>query len=116
MEKANTLEAIIIKAQGHIDECVDDREWMTIDEAEKAWIEGASILFNRMNQMSVDDIICHKDDEEGELSVEEFDHPLSDREATQYFQSRGVLSMSEVNSLMQNKLKELWRNECSDEA
>ena len=116
MEKANNPKVLIVKAQQHIDKCVDGREWMTIDEAEKAWIEGASILFNRMNQMSVDDIICHKDDEEGELSVEEFDHPLSDREATQYFQSSGVLSISEVNSLMQNKLKELWRNECSDEA
>ena len=56
-----------------------------------------------------------KDDEEAELSMEEFDYPLSDREATQYFQSRGVLSMSEVNSLMQNKLKELWKNEGCDE-
>ena len=115
MEKANNPKVLIMKAQQHIDECGNGREWMTIDEAEKAWIEGASILFNRMNQMSVDDIICHKDDEEAELSMEEFDYPLSDREATQYFQSRGVLSMSEVNSLMQNKLKELWKNEGCDE-
>ena len=102
MEKANNPEVLIMKAQQHIDECGKDREWMTIDEAENAWIEGASMLFNRM---SVDDNICHKDDQEGELSMEEVGHPLSDREATQYFQSSGVLSISDVNSLMQNKLK-----------
>ena len=107
MEKANNPKALIVKAQQHIDKCVDGREWMTIDEAENAWIEGASMLFNRMARMSVDDIICHKDDEEAELSMEEFDYPLSDREATQYFQSSGVLSIREVNSMMQNKLKEL---------
>ena len=73
------------------------------------------MLFNRMDRMSVDDIICHKDDEEAELSMEEFDYPLSDREATQYFQSSGVLSIREVNSMMQNKLKELWENEGNDE-
>lgn len=78
--------------------------------------EGASMLFEKMNNMSANDIINLNDDKESELLTEEFDHPLSDREATQYFQSRVVLSISEVNSLMQNKLKELCRNEGSDEA
>ena len=68
-------------------------------------------LFERLNQMSVDEIIAEGKDDDTELLTEEFEHPLSDREATQYFQSKGVLSATELNILMHNKMLELWEND-----
>lgn len=92
----------------------NDKEWITINEAEDLWIEGASMLFEKMNNMSANDIINLNDNEESEQITEEFEDPLSDHEATEYFKSRGVLSSGELHVLMHNKLKEIWKNESSD--
>ena len=69
-------------------------------------------IFEQLNEMSVDEIINLDDSKEVEFLTEEFDHPLTDHEATNYFQSRGVLSCTEFNTLMHNKMKELWENDC----
>jgi len=67
-------------------------------------------IFEQLSVMSVDEIIDLDDCKEAESLTEEFDHPLTDCEATEYFQSRGVLSSAELNTLMGMKIKELWES------
>lgn len=45
MANENNLEELVINAQRHIDTYAKGQEWMTIDEAQNAWIEAASMLF-----------------------------------------------------------------------
>jgi len=64
-------------------------------------------LFDKMNGMSVDEIIYEtfQDETFGEV----IDHPLSAEETARYFmQNEGVLTEEEFDTLMKNKLKALW--------
>lgn len=70
-------------------------------------------LFERLNNMSVDEIINEDFENERSTLTEEFDHPFTIEETEQYFlQGEDGLTEEEMYELMNNKMKELWENDC----
>ena len=68
-------------------------------------------LFDKLNSMSVDEIINENFSNEQPILTEEFEHPFTIEEANNYFFQEGELTLEEMNNLMKNKLKELWEDD-----
>lgn len=68
-------------------------------------------LFERLNNMSVDEIINEDFEGKDDVIEENVGRPCSIEEANNYFFQDGELTLDEMNILMENKLKELWDNE-----
>ena len=73
-------------------------------------------IFERLNNMSVDEIINEDFSHGQDIITEEFEHPFTIEETEQYFlQNEGCLTEEEMYTLMNNKMKELWENDdCSN--
>lgn len=68
-------------------------------------------IFERLNNLSVDEII-NEDFENGHIVLTENNEcPCSMEEANNYFFQEGELTLEEMNNLMKNKLKELWEDD-----
>jgi len=65
-------------------------------------------LFEQLNNMSVDEIINEDFAHEQTMLTEERERPFTIEEANAYFFQEGELTLEEMNTLMENKLKELW--------
>ena len=68
-------------------------------------------VFDRLNSMSVDEIINEDFECEKDIIEEDFERPCTIDEANKYFFQEGELTLEEMNTLMENKLKELWKDD-----
>lgn len=70
-------------------------------------------VFDRLNSMSVDEIINEDLEHTKDIIEEDFERPCTIEETEQHFLQDGCLTMEEMELLMENKLKELWRDDSS---
>ena len=68
---------------------------------------------DKMMRMSVDEIIAEDIDGNLDHFFEGVKRPLTAHETALLFQSEGTLTVDEMDALMYNKIREMWRDENS---
>lgn len=70
--------------------------------------------FERMTRISVEEIIAENKDSRLDNLYKGMERPLTAHETALFFQSEGTLTVDEMDALMYNKIREMWRDENSD--
>lgn len=65
---------------------------------------------DKMMRMSVDEIIAEDIDGNLDHFLREVKRPLTAHETALLFQSEGTLTVDEMDALMYNKIREMWRD------
>lgn len=87
---------------------------VSIFAARLLFINMSKELFDRLNSMSVDEILNIDFEPKKDVISEDFERPYTIEETESYFLQEGFLTMEEMDILMENKIKELWEDDgCS---
>ena len=70
-------------------------------------------ILDKMMRMSVDEIIAEDNDSNLDHFLREVKRSLTAHETALLFQSEGTLTVDEMDALMYNKIREMWRDENS---
>lgn len=70
-------------------------------------------ILDRIMRMSVEEIIAENNDSRTHNLYEGIGRPLTAHETALLFQSEGTLTVDEMDTLMYNKIREIWRDENS---